>query len=219
MNSFKADKTQYHIKKSYLHHFPELKGRMGKYYPGILNWEEQGRFKLTDADDICRIRLILRVVDQTPGFDFFNEEFNGQSPEKVCEILGMSKNIPKEDSQISFNYEIIPINTFEEAKKIAGNESWCIVISEEIFNEYTKGGNKFYFLANKNWRKEACVPGLNFPYDKYGYSFIAVEVSADKEIVSITSRWNTSCENSNNFFLSSEKLKTLLGDRFMELFI
>ena len=30
MNSFQADKTQYHFKKSYLNHFPEPKGRIGE---------------------------------------------------------------------------------------------------------------------------------------------------------------------------------------------
>ena len=198
--------------------FPELTGRLSKFANGIQEWIKKGFINLENIDDISRVRLILKVLDLTPGFDFFDEEFNGYSPEKVCEIIGMSPNTPKKEHKISFDYDIIPINSFEEIKEIAWEESWCIVISEESYNEYTKGGNRFYFLANKNWRKVPCIPGMNFPYDEYGYSLIAVEMSPDNKIVSVTSRWNN-CSYNHNYFLLPEELKEILKEKFEELFI
>ena len=218
MNSFHPDKTRYNINQRCLNHFPELNGRMGKFYPGILNWEKQGIINFSNDDDICLIRLIFKVLDKTPGFDLFDEGFNGETPERVCEIIGMSPNITKDDYQISFDYTIIPIHSYEEAINVAKGESWCIAISDESYNEYIKGGNRFYFLANKNWKKEPRVPGINFPYDKYGYSLIAVEMSPDNKIVSITSRWTTGSCN-NDFFISEDELRNILGDKFKALYI
>ena len=201
----------------YVEMFPELTGKLSKFIPGIHYWRKKGLINLDDNDEISKVRLILKVLDQSPGFDFFDEEFNGYSPERVCEILEMVPTIPKEESKISFEYDIITINSFKEAKEVARNESWCIIISEESFNEYTKGGNRFYFLANKNWRKVTCVPGMNFPYDEYGYSLIAVEISPDKEMISVTSRWNNYSINSDSF-LSKDELKRMLGEKYKELF-
>lgn len=197
---------------------PELKGRLSKFTKGIHYWSQRNLIDLENADDISRVSLILKILDVTPGYDFFDEEFNGYSPERVCEIIGMSPNIKNKDIKFPFNYEIIPINSFNEAKEVAWNESWCIVISEESFYEYTKGGNRFYFLANKNWRKVPCIPGMNFPYDEYGYSLIAVEMSPENKIVSVTSRWNN-CSNNPNYFLSPDELKEILKEKFEELFI
>ena len=96
--------------------------------------------------------------------------------------------------------------------------SWCIVISKEAFDEYTKNGNRFYFLGNGQWWDVPCVPGKNFPYDTYGYSLIAIEVSPENEIVSVTSRWNECSENSGNF-LNESQLKEILRKNFKKLFI
>ena len=203
---------------NYIKIFPELTGRLSKFTKGIQEWSKKGFINLENTDDISRFRLILKVLDLTPGFDFFDEVFNGYSPAKVCEIIGMSPNMPKKEHKISFDYDIIPINSFKDAKEVAREESWCIVISEESFIEYTKEGNRFFFLANKNWRKVSCVPGMNFPYDEYGYSLIAVEMSPDNKIVSVTSRWNN-CSHNPNYFLSPDELKDILKEKFEELFI
>lgn len=55
--------------------------------------------------------------------------------------------------------------------------SWCIVISEESFNDYTANGNRFYFCGNGDWWDVPCIPGFGFPRDRFDYSLIAVEVS------------------------------------------
>ena len=89
--------------------------------------------------------------------------------------------------------------------------SWCIVISEESFKSQTSNGNRFYFCGNNEWWDTPCVPGPAFPHDRYGYSLIAVEVTPDNKIASITSRWNTYAEDSGNF-ITEDELKKILGD-------
>lgn len=206
------------FKPSYLDLLLELKGITNKFLPGIKKWEEQGIINLSNADDISRIRLMLKVLEKTPGYDFFDELLNGESPDRVCKVIGLEQFKTSRESNISFDYKIIPINTFEDAIEIAAEESWCIVISKEAYNDYTKKGNRFYFLCNKNWEFIHCIPGQKFPYDEYGYSLIAVEMSPENKIISVTSRWNTGSCN-NDFFISEDELRNILGVKFKALYI
>ena len=202
----------------YLEIFPELKGRLSKFGIGIFQWNMGGEINIDNPDDVSRVKMILKVLDSSPAFDFFDQSFNECSPDVVCEILGMSPKTPRNEQRIEYDYTVIPIKTFEEAYEYHEAVSWCIVISKEAFDEYTKNGNKFYFLGNDQWWDVPCVPGKDFPYDNYGYSLIAIEVSPEKEIVSVTSRWNECYENSGNF-LTETQLKELLGDKYHSLMI
>ena len=88
--------------------------------------------------------------------------------------------------------------------------SWCIVISEESFKENTSNGNRFYFCGNGDWWDVPCMPGIGFPHDKYGYSLIAVEVTPENKIASVTSRWNTYAGDTGDF-ITEQELKSILG--------
>lgn len=59
-------------------------------------------------------------------------------------------------------------------------------------------------------------PWHEFPHDNYGYSLIAVKISPDNEIVSVTSRWNTYAGDTEDF-LNEEQLKNLLGLKYAQL--
>lgn len=96
--------------------------------------------------------------------------------------------------------------------------SWSIVISEESFKESTSNGNRFYFCGNGDWWDVPCMPGIGFPHDKYGYSLIAVEVSPENKIASVTSRGNTYAGDTGGF-LTEQELKSILGiDNYRRLF-
>ena len=201
----------------YLEIFPELKGRLSKYGIGIFQWNMGGEINIDNPDDVSRVKMILKVLDSSPAFDFFDQSFNECCPNVVCEILGMSPKTPRNEQRIEYDYTVIPIKTFEEANEYHEVVSWCVVISKEAFEEYTKNGNRFYFLGNGDWWETPCVPGKNFPYDNYGYSLVAVEVSPGNEIVSVTSRWNECAENSGDF-IPREELKKILGEKYYELY-
>ena len=195
---------------TYLALFPELNSRLSKFAFGILKWNLAGLIDINNPDDVSRVRLILRVLDQTPGFDFFDNTFNEATPEIVCEIIGMTPMVPVEEPTIEFDYTVDYIEDFSEARQYLDMTSWCIVISEASFNAYTSNGNRFYFCGNGKWWDVPCIPGMSFPHDQYGYSLIAVEVSPDNKIVSITSRWNT-CAGDTGDFITEDELKSILG--------
>lgn len=199
--------------------FPELDSRMAKFIPGISLWDEKGLINLQNPDDVSKVRLILKVLDQTPGYDFFDSTFNDADPEMVCAIIGMSPMAPIQDEEIDFDYSVVAIRNFEDALCYFEATSWCIVISEDSYKEYTSNGNRFYFCMNKGWENVPCVPGMSFPYDRFGYSLIAVEITPEKKIASVTSRWNT-CAGDTGDFLSPEELKNILGeDNYNRLFV
>lgn len=195
----------------YLTIFPELKSRLSKFGVGILLWNMKGLIDIDNPDDVSCVRLILKVLDQTPGFDFFDNVFNEADPETVCGIIGMSPKILIEEPTLEFDYTVFSIDSYEDARQYQDMTSWCIVISEESFKSYTANGNRFYFCGNGDWWDIPCVPGAAFPHDRYGYSLIAVEVTPDNKIASITSRWNTYTEDSGNF-ITEEELKKILGE-------
>lgn len=195
---------------NYLALFPELKSRLSKFAIGLLIWNIAGLIDINNPDDVSRVRLILKVLDQTPGFDFFDNTFNEATPETVCEIIGMAPITPVEEPKIEFDYTVSYIGSYAEARQYLDMTSWCIVISEESFNTYTVNGNRFYFCGNREWWDTPCVPGTGFPRDHFGYSLIAVEVSPENKIVSITSRWNT-CAGDTGNFITEDELKSILG--------
>lgn len=197
--------------ESYLALFPELNSRLSKFAIGILRWNTVGLIDICNPDDVSRVRLILKVLDQTPGFDFFDDTFNECSPEMVCEIIGMSPMALPSEQVIEFNYTVKYIGNYAEARQYFDMTSWCIVISEESFNAYTANGNRFYFCGNGEWWKVPCIPDMSFPRDCFGYSLIAVEVSPENKIVSITSRWNT-CGGDDGNFITEDELKSILGN-------
>ena len=195
----------------YVELFPELDSRLAKFTAGILLWESQGLIDLDNPDDVSRVRIILQVLDETPGFDFFDSVFNEADPDTVCQIIGISSVNTEEVGKMEFDYSVTEIKGFEEAHAYFESVSWCIVVSEESFKAYTLNGNRFFFCFNENWLTTPCVPGIEFPYDRYGYSLIAVEVTPENQIASVTSRWNT-CGGDTGFFLTPEELYRVLGE-------
>ena len=194
----------------YLSLFPELNSRLSKFAIGILRWNIAGHIDIDNPDDANRIRLILKVLDQTPGFDFFDNTFNECDPETVCSIIGMGPRIPNEEPALEFDYTVDSIGSYEAARHYLEMASWSIVLSEKSFKARTANGNRFYFCGNGDWWDTPCVPGSGFPRDRYGYSLIAVEVTPDNMIASITSRWNTYAGDSGDF-ITEDELKAILG--------
>lgn len=195
----------------YVELFPELDSRLAKFAVGIFLWNLKGLIDIDNTDDVSKVRLILKVLDQTPGYDFFDNVFNEADPDTVCQIIGMSPVVPTEEGEIEFDYCVSEIKNFEDAHSYFEMVSWCIVISEESFKEYTSKGNRFYFCSNGDWWDVPCIPGMGFPHDRYGYSLIAVEVTPENRIASVTSRWNTYAGDIGDF-LTEDEIKNILDE-------
>ncbi len=202
----------------YIDLFPELDTRLCKFGIGIFMWNMTGKINIENTDDVSRVRTILKIIDQTPAYDFFDNTFNEADPDTVCQILGLDNLKKIEEGDIEFDFSVTALKNFEKAHEYFDMVSWCIVISEESFNSYTANGNRFYLCENEGWWDMPCIPGAGFPRDMYGYSLIAVEVSPENKIVSITSRWNT-FEGDTGNFISEEELRNILGEEnYQKLF-
>ncbi len=194
----------------YVELFPELDSRLAKFAVGIFIWNMKGLIGINNPDDVRKVRSILKILDQTPGYEFFDNVFNEADPDTVCGIIGMYHVRSVEECEIKFDYLVTEARSFEDAHSYFEAASWCIVISEESCKEYTATGNRFFFCSNGDWWGVPCIPGNGFPRDRFGYSLIAVEVSPENKIVSITSRWNTFAGD-NSYFITEDELKTILG--------
>lgn len=203
----------------YVKLFPELDSRLAKFAIGIFLWNMKGLIDINNPDDVSRVRQILNILDRTPGYDFFDNEFNEADPDTVCGLIGMSPLSKAEEDGPVFDYSVREIKNFEEARSYSDAVSWSMVISEDSFKEHKAKGNRFYLCDNEGWWDIPCVPGQNFPYDKFGYSLIAVEVTPDNKIAAVTSRWNTLAGKADTF-LSAEDLRKVLGDiNYNKLFL
>lgn len=133
----------------YLTLFPELNSRLSKFAIGIFIWNMTGQIDIGNPDDVSWVRLILKVLDQTPAFDFFDNTFNEADPDTVCEIIGMNPMVPVDEPDMKFDYAITPIRNYKAAHQYLDMVSWCIVISEESFNAYTADWQSVLFLQQR----------------------------------------------------------------------
>lgn len=194
----------------YLALFPELNSRLSKFAIGILKWNLAGLINIDNRDDVSRVRLILKDLDQTSSFDFFDNTFNDADPETVCGILGLSPMAPSDEAALEFEYTVDYIGNYAEARQYLDIASWHIILSEDAFKACTATGNRFYICCNAGWWDVPCIPGKGFPRDRFGCSLIAIEVSPENKIVSITSRWNN-CARATDDFITREELKSIIG--------
>lgn len=117
------------------------------------------------------------------------------------------------------NYEIIPIEGFDEASKYGKYTSWCITKSVSNYNNYERGGRRFYFCLGNGFENVPKVVGENCPLDEYGMSMIAVLVNAEGEPDYITTRWNHDHDGENNPALrTAEQFQEKTGINFYSTF-
>lgn len=195
---------------------PSMKDGMRKYLQGIIRWIVEGQIDSNEPSDLLKVNKLLRVMKNSPAYEFYDENFNGDSFKQVQQTLNIELDEPEEDLRQG-SYSIIPIGSFEEAleyKKYAPD--WCILNSEKAYDEHTfNGSGKFYFCLREGWKDEKPIPGNNYPYDNYGYSIIAVSVDADGNITSVTSRWNF--DDGRDNFLTVAQLREVLGDKYVQI--
>ena len=97
----------------YLELFPGTQDfRLMKFGIGILLWNMKGLIDIDNPDDVNKVRSILRILDQTLGYDFFDNVFNEADPDTVCGIIGMSSIRPVEEGEIKFDYSVGEVKNF-----------------------------------------------------------------------------------------------------------
>ena len=175
--------------------------------------------QLTDAATITRLNSTLKLVSSDAHVNEYDRNLNGLSAQELIERFAkaMSDNLEAEKEEVSrmtfdspSDYDIVRIDSFEEAKEYGGFTSWCVTHSSDMFDSYTCDGiNQFYFCLRKGFQDEEAVAGDGCPLDSYGLSMIAVSVDEDGMISTCTCRWNLDNGGSEHV-MDSKQLSSVL---------
>ena len=71
----------------YLSVFPELNTRLSKFGIGIFIWNMTGMIDIENTNHVSLVRNILKALDHTPCFEYFDNSFDERTPEDVITIL------------------------------------------------------------------------------------------------------------------------------------
>ena len=165
------------------------------FYPGLLRWSRDGEIDLDTEKGKARVMALLKVICNSPAFDFYDGDFNGQSFEAVKNSVNIDLDAEEYHSEDPHRYRIERIASFVQARKYREYApDWCILESEVAYDGHSDyGKNSIEFYIRDDMEKIPAFPGKDFPHDEYGLSLIAVITGPDSEIISVTPRWN--CED------------------------
>lgn len=178
-----------------------------RFAEGIGRWCNSG-WNVPDA--------LFHALAISPAVDLYDGNFRNEltgnldNPDEVAAVLGIEIDAANVPSAGAYTYQLKELKTFTNAAAFRDYcPTWCIVNSEDAFNEHTSNGQRFFVAIRNDYASVASIPGINTPYDNYGYSIIGIGISGGN-LTSVTSRWNSQSEADD--FLSLADLKELLGD-------
>ena len=208
------------------HDVPNLRLDKGKFITAGLRMYYNN--ELNDEQSIRSLDTVLNYIhkgNHTSEYDF---NLNGLSIEELSSkykdnIAIDRENDRKRSEQTMRNggngYTIIPIDTYEQAKKYSEYTSWCVTHGQNAFDSYTKGGNRFYFCL-MNGFENTPKNDEGAPLNTYGLSMIAVNIDMNGDLLRITTRYNHDFNGENNDGLCSvEQLEDILDVNFYKVFL
>lgn len=197
----------------------------GKFILGVTRMFLDG--ELRSAQDITSLNATLKLVSSDAHIDEYDRNLNGMSCRDLVDRFSnaMTQNLEKDKddiSKLSFdgvsNYDIVRIDSFEEAERYGDYVSWCVAHDENMFDSYTSDGiNQFYFCLRNGFEKEERVPGEGCPLDDYGLSMIAVSVNENGMLNTCTCRWNHD-NGGNDNIMDTKEISEVVGARFYDVF-
>ena len=204
---------------------PNLRLDKGKFMVGALRMYFNG--ELSNYDNIESFNKVLNCISKHGHTDEYNFDLNGLSLRELYdkydeEIRLDAENDRERSGQTQRGngngYKIIPINSFEEAKKYRKYNDWCVTYREDQFDAYTSGGKRFYFCLKDGFESvERNDDGA--PLNEYGLSMLAVLVDTDGNLCQITTRYNHDYDGENNRGLRTvEQLEDVLDVNFYRAF-
>ena len=104
------------------------------FYPGILRWSRNGEIDLDTERGMARVIALLKVICNSPAFDFYDGDFNGQSFEAVKSSVNIDLDAEEYHSDGPHRYRIERITSFVQARKYREYApEWCILESEVAY--------------------------------------------------------------------------------------
>ena len=205
---------------------PALRSKQGgKFIFGITRMFLDGQIR--DAATIENINTSVQYASTDAHIKEYDRNLNGLSAQ---EFINKFADAVKADSQADRNaraqeqyigesdYQIIPINSFEEAQQYSKYTSWCITHYENMYESYSSNGvAQFYFCLKKGFENVRMSAGENCPLDEYGLSMIAVCVDKDGRLKTCTCRWNHD-KGGNDHILDTKQISQIVNRNFYEVF-
>ena len=194
-----------------------------KFLPGVTRMYLNG--EIQQGSQIQQLNKTLELLATAHG-DEYNQDLNGMSCDELIERFSKaaSEQHEKEKSEldsmnftINNDYEIVRIDSFEEAHKYKRYTSWCVCDAEQDYDRYTNGGSGiFYFCLKKGFQKVPKKIGEGTPLDEYGLSMIATSVNEDGTCNTITCRWNH--DGGNDHIMTPKELSQIIGINYFQVF-
>ncbi len=204
---------------------PNLRIDKCKFMVGGLRLYFEG--DLSNYDNIDLFGKVLNCISKHGYTGDYNFDLNGLS---LSELYDRHEKEIRTDAETDRErsgrtqrgngngYKIIPINSFDDAKKYRKYTEWCVTKDIGTFDHYTKGGKRFYFCLKDGF--EGVQRNDNgAPLNEYGLSMLAVLVDTDGNLCQITTRYNHDYDGENNRGLRTvEQLEDVLDVNFYRAF-
>ncbi len=204
---------------------PNSRLQQCKFLLGVTRLYMEGQ--LSNGNAIANLNKTLKYIASDAHVNEYDFNLNGENLDTLVQRFA---GVAKDDLQASMNasnarqltvnnnYMIVPIDSPEEASKYGEYTSWCVTHDENMYNSYTHNGSgRFYFCLHKGFENEPKVKGEGCPLDNYGLSMIAVSVTMEGEVNTITCRWNHN-NGGNDSIMTIEQLEDIIGRNFYQTF-
>ena len=183
--------------------------------------------QITDQRTISQLNTTLEYVSSDAHINEYDRNLNGMSAQDLIQRFAkaVSDDFEKNKSDInSMNFEgqsqynIVRIDSFEQAQQYGQYTSWCVTHNENMFDSYTNDGiGQFYFCLRHGFENEKAVKGENCPLDNYGLSMIAVSVDGNGRLNTCTCRWNHD-NGGNDSIMNPKQISEVIGMNFYQTF-
>lgn len=204
---------------------PNSRLQQCKFLLGVTRMYIEG--ELNDGRSIAQLNKVLKYVASDAHVNEYDYNLNGESVDTLVQRFGGVAKADLEQSRaeseartftVNNAYKIVPIDSPEEAAKYGKYTSWCVTHDEDMYNSYTADGTgRFYFCLRNGFQKEPNVEGEGCPLDSYGLSMIAVSITMEGELNTVTCRWNHD-NGGNDNIMTLEQLEQLIGRNFYQTF-
>jgi hypothetical protein len=202
--------------------------KIGKFTLGVTRMYLDGQLNLKDNNIINDLNATLKLL--LPHYNEYDKNLNNLSTQELINKFKQTRlqNVEKEKDEInnmSFgqsNYNIVPIDSFEQAKQYYSytnpNQPWCLTHMENMFDNYTANGiNQIYFCLRNGFEGIEPVVGVNAPLDDYGLSMLCIIVNENGELAYCTSRWNHE-NGGNDSVMNPKQISEVVGVNFYNTF-
>ena len=185
--------------------------------------------QLNDARTISNLNSTLKLL--SAHLNEYDRNLNDLSAQELIDRFAQTRqnNLEQEKGEINsmqFNeqsrYQIVPINSFEEAKQYYEytnpNSRWCLTHMENMFESYTSDGiNQIYFCLCEGFQDMQPKVGEGCPLDEYGLSMLSVIVNENGELAYCTTRWNHD-NGGNDSAMTAKEISEVVGVNFYQVF-